>query len=143
MEMAPDVIVSRPLYHGETAVFPHFADTGKGYELIDSTGQSYVDWVNGWGPVLLGYRRTEVEEAIQSQLATGPLFSLRHPIEVEVASLLTEMVSARFTSRPAVFCASGSATSTIDSAADAVTRKITSSANVMSAKEVMRGLAPG
>ena len=87
-----DGIVRRPLYCGEDDVFPQFAERAQGYELFDTMGKSYVDWVNGWGPVLLGYRRPEVEEAIKSQLAAGPTLSLMHPIEVEVASILTEMI---------------------------------------------------
>jgi len=86
-----DGVVARPLYYDEEHVFPQFAASARGCELVDSTGQSFVDWVNGWGPVLLGYRRREVEEAIVSQLECGPTLSLMHPIEVEVAAMLVEM----------------------------------------------------
>ena len=48
--------------------------------------------MNGWGPVLLGYNRTEVMEAIEFQAKAGPTLSLMHPIEVEVAELLVEMI---------------------------------------------------
>ncbi len=87
-----DGVVYRPLRHGEQGVFPHFAVEARGCELVDSTGQVFVDWVNGWGPVILGYRHPAVEEAIRAQLAAGPTLSLMHPIEVEVAEALVEMV---------------------------------------------------
>src|SRR5262245_16702785 len=45
-----------------------------------------------WGPVLLGYRHPEVEAAILNQLPHGPLLSLLHPVEVEVAETLRELV---------------------------------------------------
>src|SRR5262245_42539785 len=86
-----DGVVSRPLYHDE-GLFPQFASAASGCELFDSTGQSFVDWVNGWGAVLLGHRRPEVEDAIRSQLAAGPTLSLMHPVEVEVATELTRMI---------------------------------------------------
>ena len=54
--------------------------------LVDSEGRSFVDWVNGGGPVLLGYRNPAVEAAIRSQLPAGPLLSLMHPIELDVAA---------------------------------------------------------
>jgi glutamate-1-semialdehyde 2,1-aminomutase len=85
-------MLMRPLYGGEQDTFPYFAERAEGYELFDSSGRSYVDWVNGGGPVLLGYRHPAVEEAIVSQLAAGPMLTLMNSVEVEVASMLTEMI---------------------------------------------------
>ncbi|MBI3847794.1 MAG: aminotransferase class III-fold pyridoxal phosphate-dependent enzyme [Planctomycetes bacterium] len=86
-----DGVVQRPLEHDD-GVFPQFAVRARGYEVWDSTGQSFVDWVNGWGPVLLGYRHPDVERAIVAQLEAGPTLSFMHPLEVEVATRLTEMI---------------------------------------------------
>lgn len=87
-----DWIVPRPLYGESGQVFPHFCERAHGCEIVDTTGQSFVDWVNGAGPVLLGYGHPEVDEAIRSMLVAGPTVSLMHPIQVEVASMLTQMV---------------------------------------------------
>jgi len=87
-----DSILQRPLYHGEGAVFPQFVERARGCELVDTTGQTFVDWVNGGGPVLLGYAHPAVEEAIRAQLACGPTVSMMHPLEVELAEELIEMV---------------------------------------------------
>jgi len=87
-----DGVVTRPLYYSDQGVFPQFAARAEGYELFDTTGQAFVDWVNGWGPVMLGYRHPDVEAAIKAQIPEGPIFSLMHPIEVEVASLLNAMI---------------------------------------------------
>lgn len=87
-----DGVVQRPLFHGENEVFPQFAAAAEGYELIDTTGQRFVDWVNGWGPVLLGYRHPAVEEAIREQLVAGPTLSLMHTVEIEVAEMLQSMI---------------------------------------------------
>ena len=83
----------RPFY-GESGgdVLPSFAVAADGYELVDSAGRSFVDWIGGGGPVLLGYRHPAVEEAIKSQLAAGPTLTLMHTVEVEVASMLKEMI---------------------------------------------------
>ena len=82
----------RPLYEDEQGVFPEFAEHARGYEVTDTNGRIYVDWLSAWGPVLLGYRHPEVEDAIKEQLSAGPLLSLSHPIETEVASMLVDMV---------------------------------------------------
>jgi len=87
-----DSILQKPLYTTDGGVFPQFAVSAEGGELVDSTGQRYVDWVNGGGPVLLGHRRREVEEAIVEQLRAGPTLSLTHPLQLEVAEQLIEMV---------------------------------------------------
>ena len=87
-----DGVGSRPLLDGEGGVFPHFAIAADGYRLTDSTGQVYIDWVNGWGPVLLGYRHPGVEKAIIAQLSAGPTMSMTHPLEVKLAEQITEMV---------------------------------------------------
>lgn len=77
--------------------YPLLAERGDGCRLYDTNGACYVDWIMGWGPVVLGYRHPEVEAAIGAQLARGPLFSLLHPLEVEVAEAV----------RAAVPCAEG------------------------------------
>lgn len=87
-----DGIVTRPLHYDDEGVFPQFVASAQGCLIVDTTGQRYVDWVNGWGPVLLGYRHPAVETAIQAQMYAGPTVSMMHPIEVEVAEMLSRMV---------------------------------------------------
>ncbi len=81
----------RHLYGGDDP-FPRFARDAAGYDLVDLEGRRFVDWVNGGGPVILGYRHPAVTDAITAQLPVGPTLTLTHPIEVEVAALLTEMI---------------------------------------------------
>ncbi len=87
-----DSILHKPLLCDEHSAFPQFVESAQGFEFTDSLGRVYVDWVNSGGPVLLGHRRPEVEQAIIQQLAAGPSLPLMHPLEVEVATLLTEMI---------------------------------------------------
>jgi len=84
--------VSQGAFRYPDGVFPILADSGEGYWLRDSTGARYVDWIMGWGPVILGYRHPEVEAAIAAQLKAGPLLSLLHPLEIEVAEEIRRMV---------------------------------------------------
>ena len=66
----------RPMYEDEEGVLPEFAVAAEGYELSAADGRTFIDWAGGWGPVLLGYRHPEVEEAIIGQLERGPALSL-------------------------------------------------------------------
>jgi glutamate-1-semialdehyde 2,1-aminomutase len=87
-----DSLLERPFFWAEDEVFPFFAVEAEGCTVVDSAGRSYVDWVNGFGPVVLGYRHPEVEAAITAQLAAGPTLSLMHPVEIDVAEALVAMV---------------------------------------------------
>lgn len=87
-----DGMAHRALRHDDGTLYPHFAVAAQGYEVTDSTGRVHIDWLNGWGPVFLGYRHPAVEEAVHRQFAAGPTLSLMHPLEVEVAERLCEMV---------------------------------------------------
>ena len=83
---------SQGAFHYPGGTFPLLAERGDGCTLFDTTGRAYVDWIMGYGPVILGYRHPAVEQAIREQLAAGPLLSLLHPLEIELASTIRELV---------------------------------------------------
>jgi radical SAM protein with 4Fe4S-binding SPASM domain len=86
-----DGIIHRPLFH-PTGTFPQFTASAQGCRLTDTAGRTYLDWSNGWGPVMLGYRYEPVERAIVDQLVAGPTTSLMHPVEIEVAERICDLV---------------------------------------------------
>lgn len=73
-------------------VSPFYLTRGRGSHVFDVDGNEYVDFVNGLAAVTLGYDDPDVLAAVGAQLQDGVLFSLPHPIEVEVAELVVEMV---------------------------------------------------
>jgi glutamate-1-semialdehyde aminotransferase len=73
-------------------VAPVYADRGKGGRLWDIDGNEYVDWQMGIGPLVLGYCNEAVDDAVREQLARGITFSLVHPLEVEVAEMVRDLV---------------------------------------------------
>jgi glutamate-1-semialdehyde aminotransferase len=73
-------------------VAPKYLARGKGSHVWDVDGNEYVDLNMGIGPISLGYGYDVVDEAIKAQLADGITFSLVHPLEVEVAELVREVV---------------------------------------------------
>ena len=73
-------------------VSPKFLSHGRGSHVWDVDGNEYVDWPMALGPILLGYDEPAVTEAVIAQAHAGPTFTLMHPLEVEVAELLVDMV---------------------------------------------------
>ncbi len=73
-------------------VAPLFLARGKGSHVWDVDGNEYIDYPMALGPIVLGYDDPDVNAAVLAQVADGVTFSLAHPLEVEVAELLTRIV---------------------------------------------------
>jgi len=58
----------------------------------DVDDNEYIDFRSALGPVILGYCFPAVNEAVRRQLDSGALFSYPHPLEVEVAERLVELI---------------------------------------------------
>ena len=65
---------------------------GEGCYVYDTDGRKWLDPVAALGPVLLGHAHPAVNAAIVAQLACGTSFSMLHPLEVEVAGLLCDVL---------------------------------------------------
>jgi len=73
-------------------IAPKYLQNGKGSHVWDVDGNEYIDFLMGIGPISLGYCFPAVDNAIIEQLKSGITFSLMHPLEVEVAELINEIV---------------------------------------------------
>lgn len=73
-------------------VAPKYAERGQGARLWDVDGNEFLDYQMGIGPIVLGYCHPVVDAAIRRQLEDGITFSLMHPLEVELAELMREVV---------------------------------------------------
>lgn len=73
-------------------VAPKYLARGKGAHVWDVDGNEFIDYQMGIGPLSLGYAYPAVDEAIRAQLLDGITFSMMHPLEVEVAELMREVV---------------------------------------------------
>ena len=73
-------------------VSPYFIVRGKGGHVWDADGNEYVDFVNGLCAVTLGYGDPDVTRAVQAQLEDGVIFTLPHPLEMQVAEAIVDMV---------------------------------------------------
>lgn len=71
---------------------PLFSKKAKGCFVWDVDGNKYIDFIGGRWPIILGYAYPKVDAAIKKQLKDGITFPQPHPLEAEVAKLLTELV---------------------------------------------------
>jgi len=84
--------VTQGAYSYPEGVFPLLAESARGCKITDTDGQSFVDWIMGWGPVLLGHCHPMVNSAIRERIEKGILLSLLTPLEIEVATRIRAMV---------------------------------------------------
>ena len=72
--------------------YPVFLERGRGCRVWDVDGHEYIDYILGLASITLGYAYPPVVEAVARQLEQGSIFSLPHPLEVEVSERLREVI---------------------------------------------------
>ena len=73
--------------------YPIFIDSGKGCRLTDVDGNEFIDFLCGYGPIILGYRETEVDEAVYQQIRDkGFCFTLTQKFQNLLAKKIAELV---------------------------------------------------
>jgi glutamate-1-semialdehyde 2,1-aminomutase len=71
---------------------PIFIERGSGSQVIDIDGNSYLDYVLSWGPLILGHAHPEVVEATTRALALGTSFGAPTEAETRLAEMIVERV---------------------------------------------------
>ncbi|KUO50441.1 MAG: glutamate-1-semialdehyde aminotransferase [Desulfitibacter sp. BRH_c19] len=71
---------------------PPFIARGNGPYIFDEDGNSYIDYVASWGPLILGHCHPEVSSALKDCLETGTSFGAPTELETKMAKLVTECV---------------------------------------------------
>ncbi|RLB14952.1 MAG: glutamate-1-semialdehyde 2,1-aminomutase [Deltaproteobacteria bacterium] len=86
--------------------YPIFLETGEGSRLTDVDGNEFIDFLCGYGPIILGYREQEVDDAVCAQIkGKGFCFTLTQKYQNELAKKLTELVPS---SELSIFLKTGS-----------------------------------
>jgi glutamate-1-semialdehyde-2,1-aminomutase len=73
-------------------VAPNFLAKAEGACVWDVDGNRYIDYINGLGPIVLGHCHPAVDDAVRAQMSKGMSYSLPHPVEVQVAEKLCEVI---------------------------------------------------
>ena len=72
--------------------FPCYAARAQGCRYWDVDGNEIIDFLCGYGPVVLGYQHPEVEEAAERQRRLGDCFNHPTPVMIELAERLVALV---------------------------------------------------
>ena len=71
---------------------PLFIERAEGSRIIDADGQSYIDYVGSWGPMIVGHAHEEVLKAVFGAAKDGTSFGAPTRRETELARIVIEAV---------------------------------------------------
>ena len=75
-----------------TTSYPQFLSGGKGAEIFDMDGKSYIDLMCSYGPIVLGHQNSKVDYAAQAQSQIGDCLNAPGPKLVELCELLVNSI---------------------------------------------------
>ncbi len=67
---------------------PIFIAKAKGSRIYDVDGNSYIDYVLSWGPLILGHAHPKVVSALKKAAEKGTSYGAPTPLEIELANLV-------------------------------------------------------
>jgi len=73
---------------------PRFVERAQGATFTDADGNTYIDYVLSWGPMILGHAHPRVVEALQEAVARGTSYGAPTAIENALAEQVITMVSS-------------------------------------------------
>ncbi len=71
---------------------PLFFQSAAGSKLVDADGNSYIDYVGSWGPMILGHAHPDVIAAVIHQAALGLSFGAPTELEVQMADKVCALI---------------------------------------------------
>jgi glutamate-1-semialdehyde 2,1-aminomutase len=73
---------------------PIYLERGQGSKVYDIDGNSYIDYVASWGPLVAGHAHPQVVEALKRVTEKGTSFGAPTEIETKLAQLVVERVAS-------------------------------------------------
>ncbi len=77
---------------GSVGDTPRFIQKAEGSRLYDVDGNSYIDYIDSWGPCILGHNDARIREAVTEAADRGLSFGCATEIEVEMAEFICEHI---------------------------------------------------
>ncbi len=71
---------------------PLYIASARGAQMTATDGQSFIDFIMGWGTLILGHQAPAVVRAVEQAARNGLAFGLTTPNEIELARLITTAV---------------------------------------------------
>lgn len=86
--------------------YPIYMEHGKGAKVYDVDGNSYIDFLNAFGPNILGYVHPDLTKAVEKQLQKGTLLAAPNEDLITLANKLVDIVPCA--DKVSAFMSSGS-----------------------------------
>lgn len=74
--------------YGAIGDTPRFIREAKGSRIVDVDGNSYIDFIDSWGPCILGHNDERIRDAVVKACGRGLSFGCATEIEVEMAEFI-------------------------------------------------------
>ncbi len=71
---------------------PIFAKSAQGAYVYDEDGNRFIDYINSWGPMVLGHAYGPVVDAVIERAKSGTSFGMPTQLETQIAQLAIQMV---------------------------------------------------
>ena len=71
---------------------PVFVDRGEGAFIYDTDGQSYIDYVGGYGPLILGHAHPAIVSALKTAVEQGTCFGMPTSKETQLAQKVISLI---------------------------------------------------
>ncbi len=94
LDLIPGAIlgIRRP-YNFVPGEYPIFFDGAKGGKVKDVDGNEYIDMLCAYGPIIIGHREEEIDNAVIKQMQEkGFCMSLTQPIQNQLAKKMRELI---------------------------------------------------
>lgn len=81
-----------PVVQLPAGTYPFYCEQANGSRLFDVDGNEYIDYMCAYGPMILGYGNSVVDEAVRVQVAQADTCTLASPVMVELGEYLVDMI---------------------------------------------------
>ena len=92
VKVIPGGVNSPVRAYGAIGIAPRFVDRADGCHIYDVDGKEYVDYIDSWGPMILGHNFPEVKESVLKACEKGLSFGCATAIEVEMAEFICDHI---------------------------------------------------
>ena len=69
---------------------PRFIEKAEGPRIVDADGNTFIDYVCSWGPMILGHADARVVEAVSARIRKGTSFGAPTELEIELAEMIMD-----------------------------------------------------
>lgn len=83
--------IRRP-YNFIEGEYPIFIDHGYDGHIVDVDGNDYIDMLCAYGPIILGYNETEINDAVKAQMDKGFCFTMVQEVQNTLEKKLIELI---------------------------------------------------